>query len=171
MSAPCVVSHPEHATRRNRAGPVDSLPNCIGYVRMPLKTRGGSRFELPARRLSAHAVGRERIGLANERVNEIGGQARVPRLMNVPFWNSSTACSISLRLFMTIGPHQAIGSFKGLPDTRRSLVAALRVLTRTESPLSKMTRWPSSMRSEAVSSKLARPSSRYAKTVWSGLTG
>src|SRR5256885_13040598 len=68
LPIPCVVSHPEHATRRNRAGPVDSLPNCIGYVRMPLKTRRGSRRELPARRLLAvHAAGRERIGLVDRK--------------------------------------------------------------------------------------------------------
>src|SRR5438309_7215920 len=31
-----------HHSRRNHAGPVDSLPNCIGYVRRSLKTRGAS---------------------------------------------------------------------------------------------------------------------------------
>ncbi len=45
-SQPPRTHHSEKPSR-----PVDSLPNCIGYVRMPLKTRGGLRRELAAKRL------------------------------------------------------------------------------------------------------------------------
>ena len=40
-------------------------------------------------------------------------------LINVPFSKSSNASLSSSRVFMTIGPYQAIGSPIGLPDTRR----------------------------------------------------
>src|SRR3990172_8109756 len=50
-------------------------------------------------------------------------------LTNVPFWNSSTASSISLRLFITMGPHHATGSWRGLTET------SWPAITRTSTPL------------------------------------
>jgi leucyl aminopeptidase (aminopeptidase T) len=56
--------------------------------------------------------------------------------------SSRKAVASSSRVFMTIGPDQATGSPRGLPDTSRNRNGTSFALARTESPSVKSASWP-----------------------------
>ena len=56
--------------------------------------------------------------------------------MNVPFLNSLKASSSSSRLFITMGPPQTIGSFRGGADNKRKRAPSGPAFTSTGSSVS-----------------------------------
>jgi len=54
--------------------------------------------------------------------------------MNVPSWYSRKAAASSSRVFMTIGPDQATGSPRGLPDASRNRNGTFLAVTSVEPP-------------------------------------
>ena len=59
--------------------------------------------------------------------------------MKLPFRNSEYACCSSVFVFITIGPRQAIGSSRGLPETSRKRIPSSPASTTTSSPRSNST--------------------------------
>src|SRR6267143_5369321 len=62
-----------------------------------------------------------------------------PSFRNVPFSNSVKAWRSCSWVFMTMGPYQATGSSRGLPETRRKRMPSSPACTMTSSPRSKRT--------------------------------
>jgi hypothetical protein len=63
-----------------------------------------------------------------------------PCLMNVPSFNSSTACRNCAWVFITMGPYHATGSSIGFPDTSRNRMPSGPACTVSSSPRSNSTR-------------------------------
>src|SRR6266478_2711816 len=64
----------------------------------------------------------------------------LPSFRNVPFSSSVKAWRSCSCVFMTMGPYQATGSSRGLPETRRKRLPSSEACRMTSSPRSKRTR-------------------------------